>query len=242
MFLIEKVNLEIAKKLNLVTYTQFVELFNKSSSKRHDDYDLRSEYTKIKNYAKELCKSNNNLKVEYGFVENKEFGRLQSKTPSIQRLYNGFRGLLCDNVTYDLDMNNCHPHIIMNLCKKHKIPCYNIQKYIENREPYLKAIMDELNISRSEAKALYLTCINKEHCTTKFKNKNIKNSDFIEFDKETTNIIKSLFDIYKKDYIKYVKDAEYNQKGKLVNLVLCKIENEYLNKALEYLKSERLMI
>lgn len=242
MFLVEKVNLDIAKKLNLLTYAQFTELFNKSTSKRHDDYDIRGEYTKIKNYAKELCKSDNNLKVEYGFVENKDFGRLQSKTPSIQRLYNGFRGLLCDGVTYDLDMNNCHPHIIMNLCKKHKIPCYNIQKYIDNREPYLKAVMDELNISRAEAKALYLTCINKEHLTTKIKNKVIKNNDFIEFDKETSNIINSLFDIYKKDFFKYVEKAEYNQKGKLVNLVLCKIENEYLNKALEYLKSENIEV
>lgn len=242
MFLIEKVNLDIAKKLNLLTYSQFTELFNKSTTKRHDDYDLRSEYTKIKNYAKEICKSNNNLKVEYGFVENKDFGRLQSKTPSIQRLYNGFRGILCDGMTYDLDMNNCHPHIIMNLCKKHKIPCYNIQKYIENREPYLKAIMDELNISRSEAKSLYLTCINKEGLTTKFKNKVIKNNDFIEFDKETSNIISLLYDIYQKDFFKYVKDKDYNQKGKLINLVLCKIENEYLDKALNFLKSEEIEV
>jgi hypothetical protein len=242
MFLFEKVNFEIVQKLKLLTYAQFVQIFEKSTTKRHNDYDLRSEFTKIKNYAKDSVKSNNNLKVEYGFVDGKDFGRLQSKTPSIQRLYNGFRGLLCDGITYDLDINNCHPNILMNLCKKHKIPYDNIKRYIENREPYLKAVMDELKISRSEAKALYLKCINKEGETTKFNKKPIKNTDFLEFDRETTNIINSLYDIYKKEFFEYVKDKEYNQKGKLVNLLLCKIENEYLNKALDYLKSKNIEV
>jgi hypothetical protein len=102
--------------------------------------------------------------------------------------------------------------------------------------------MDELKISRSEAKALYLKCINKEGETTKFNKKPIKNTDFLEFDRETTNIINSLYDIYKKEFFEYVKDKEYNQKGKLVNLLLCKIENEYLNKALDYLKSKNIEV
>ena len=242
MELIEKVNYDICKKINYLSLIQFAELLNMSKSKRYNDYDLKKEFSKLKNFTKTVIFSKNNNKIKYEFVETKDFGRLQSKDPSLQRIFNGFRGILSNNLTYDLDMKNCHPTIILNLCKKHNINCPNLKNYINNREKMLDELMIEHKLTKAEAKIYFLKCMNKEELTTLINNKVIKNKNFKSYDQETSEIINLLFEIYKKDFIKYVKNETYNQKGKLVNLVLCKIENEYLHMAIEYIKSKNIEI
>ena len=242
MELIEKVNFEVAKKLNNLTLSQFEELMKISTTKRHDNYNNISEYTKLKNYTREIIKSNNNHKVIYNFVESKDFGRLQAKNPSLQRVFNGFRGILSDKLTFDLDMSNAHPNILLNLCKKHDIDTPNLEKYINNREDLLKDLSKDLKITRSEAKSLFLQSLNKEDFTTHYKKRTIKDKIFLEYDKETTKIINALFKFYKKNFFEYVKNETYNQKGKMINLLLCKYENEYLNIALDILKKNNIEI
>lgn len=238
MQLKERVNFEVCEKLNDISFNQFKELFECSSTKRHDSYDLRAEYTKLKNYTRIVCKTKNKHEVKYKYSKEKECGRLQAQNPSLQRIYNGFRGILSNGLTHDLDMDNCHPKILVNLCKKHKIKCPSLDGYIENREAYLADMMTEGNISRSEAKSLFLKCINKEDLTTKINNKKIKSKIFLDFDKETTMIMQSLYEIYKKEFSSKVEDKTYNLKGKTMNLVLQKYENEYLQKAIEYLTEQ----
>ena len=46
----EKVNNEVASKCSKLTLPQFKYLFDLSSSKRHDDYNLVGEYKKLINY------------------------------------------------------------------------------------------------------------------------------------------------------------------------------------------------
>lgn len=242
MDLTERVNFEITKKLNKLTMKQFEQLMNVSKTKRHNDYNFKAEYKKLKNYTKSIIKSNNNHKVNYQYVKGKDdFGRLQSVDPSLQRLYNGFRGILCNNITIDLDMSNCHPNILLNLCSKHNIKCDYVKQYIYNREESLKELTVDYEISRSEAKTTYLKCLNKEELTTRINNKIIKNVNFLNYDKETTNIINSLYEIYKKDYDKYVNE-DYNRKGKMINLILCKYEDIYLREAIDYLKSQKIEV
>lgn len=241
MDLTERVNLEVAKKLNKLTMKQFEELMNISKTKRHDKYNFKAEYKKLKNYTRCILKSNNNHKVNYQYVKGKDFGRLQSIDPSLQRMFNGFRGILCNDVTLDLDMSNCHPNILLNLCIKHNIKCDYLRQYIFNREDSLKELMAEYDIPREEAKQTYLKCLNKEELTTKINNRTIKNITFLNYDKETTNIINTLYEIYKGEYDKYVDD-DYNRRGKMVNLILNVYEDIYLREAMDYLKSQKIEI
>jgi hypothetical protein len=238
----ERINFEICKKLKNLTLSQFTELFEDSTAKKREDYDIKREYTRLKDLCNAFYNSNNNYKVSYGFVEDKDFGRLQSKKASLQRLFNGFRGILSHNITYDLDMVNCHVCIMVSLCKKYKIKCDELEKYTENRDEYLNELMIEFDITRNIAKTLFLKCLNKEDLTHKYNKKVIKSKKFIEFDKQTSEIINTLYEKFEKDYIKYVQYENYNKKGKLVNLILCKIENDFLNKAIELIKSKNIEI
>ena len=106
MELQESVNIDIARKLNALTLAQYTLLYKKCANKRDEEgkeTEMKSEFTKLKNYCKDVIASKGELKVNYGFTEGKDFGRLQSKSSSVQRIFNGFRGLLCDGLTYDLD-------------------------------------------------------------------------------------------------------------------------------------------
>jgi hypothetical protein len=243
MKLIERVNEKISKKLKALTFTQYKTLYLHSTNRRVNDNeekesDLESQHKILKEYLTFVIESNNQHEVRYGYVDGKKFGRLQSKNSSLQRIFNGFRGLLCDGIVYDLDMKNCHPTILKNLCDKHKIECKKLVEYINNRDQWLDDLMAEYKLTRCQAKSYLLKCINKSETTKCLGKKIVKNTNFIEFDKETSNIIDALYNFYEKEYEVYVKNETYNKKGKLVNILLCKIENEYLQKAIQYLTKQ----
>jgi len=245
MELTERPNIDVCRKMNKLSFSQFENLFKKALYKCDDDgeeIDLRADYTKTKNYCKSVIQNNGIHKVNYKYVNGKDFGRLQSKEPSLQRIFNPFRGLLCDGIMFDLDMNNAHPKILIKLCQKHKIEYKYLEDYINNREQRLEELSIDHKIDRKQAKSIILKAINKENYTSHINNKKVKSKWFMEFDIETTNIMTKLFDIYKNDYYKYVKNEEYNQKGKMQNLILTKIENEYLKRAIDYLTSKKIEV
>ena len=247
MELVEKSNVDVARKLNALTLAQYTLLYKKCSNKRDDEgreTDMKSEFTKLKNYCKDVIASKGELKVNYGFTEGKDFGRLQSKSSSVQRIFNGFRGLLCDGLTYDLDMKNAHPNILRNLCELHEIDCPYLEDYINHRDEWLDEAMKTYGIDKGTAKATFLSMLNKDELAKDFGGKKLKAkpAKFIEFDKEIKNILTLLFNLYKKDYYKYVKNESWNQKGKMVNLLLCKDENLLLKKAEKYIKSKGIQI
>jgi hypothetical protein len=237
---IEKVNIEICHKLNNISFTQFLELYENN---KEDSENLKNEYLKVKNYCKKIIESNNNLKIEYEFNKN-DFGRLYSNELSLQNLPSKIRGLLCDGITFDLDQKNSSIKILIKECLKNGIEYKNLKNYDENREEYLLSLMNDLNIDKKEAKQLFISCLFKEDLTLTYgnKKKKIKNNGFLNFDIETKKIINELYKIYEKDYIKYLNKNDYNLKGKLCNLIVFKIENESLLKCFQFLKVKNIQV
>ena len=250
----ERVNIGIAEKLSNMSMEQFLELYkignetfecdNIETMEIDTKKELESQYTMITSYCKEILNKNNKLNVNYDFSDDLTFGRLQAKVKSLQRIYNGFRGVLCNGLTFDLDMCNCHIKILIGLCKKHNIDCYEVEKYDLNREEYLNCLMTSLSINKKDAKQLFLKSINKSELTLTYgKHKKInKDKSFLDFDKQTSLIIDKLYNIYENDFKIYINENDYNHKGKLVNRVLLKGENELLNKCIDFLKTEGIEI
>jgi hypothetical protein len=237
---IEKVNIEICQKLNNISFTQFIELYENN---KEDSENLKNEYLKVKNYCKKIIESNNNLKIEYEFNKN-DFGRLYSNELSLQNLPSKIRGILCNEITFDLDQKNSSIKILIKECLKNGIEYKNLKNYDENREEYLLSLMNDLNIDKKEAKQLFISCLFKEDLTLTYgnKKKKIKDNRFLNFDIETKKIINELYKIYEKDYIKYLNKNDYNLKGKLCNLIIFKIENELLLKCFQFLKVKNIQI
>jgi len=242
---IEYVNEDICDKLSKMTYPQFCLLFSKSSSKRHNDYNLKAEYKKIINYCKFQIENSYKAEIKYYQKgEDKNIGRCIAEGDCMQRLFNGFRGVLMNGITYDIDMKNAHPTILYNLCRQFDIKATALYKYINEREEIFDNILKTDNISRGECKNnLFLRALNKSELTTHYNKKKIKNKFFIEFDTEIKLIQKELISKFDNDIIaKYEKcikeDKEYNRIGSLVNIILCDYENEILQKALNFIKNE----
>ena len=245
----EKTNNEIVLLLNTLTSDQFNELMKISKTKRNENYDNEAEYTKLKKYIQLVIDTNNNIKTNYKYGGKKHFGRLYSCGPSIQKLYNGFRGLLLNGITYDLDMQNCHLIIVKNLIKEQKIRRTKyIQEYIDDRENKLKDLMKDLDISKGEAKCLFLQCLNKHNQTRFYRNKEITNEFFKNFDNETSRVMEEIANIYYDEYSQYLEDKNdddepiYNVHGKIQNMILTKKENEYLKIARDYLEENNVKI
>lgn len=230
----EVVNYEILKKLNKLSITNFNTMM-KEVGKKYTDKDSHLEYTKLKKYCKYVIEKDNKNDVSYEYADMKTCGRIYAANPSIQSLNKEIRGALSDSITVDIDMVNCAPNILQSICKKHNIFCPNLSLYIINREKCLSELINEYGITRDDAKDCYLMALNKHEYTTKINKKIVKNKTFIEFDKEISTIMDIIFDMdeYKNEFYKYVKGVNYNIKGKFMNLIITKKENEFLQKAIK---------
>ena len=149
VILTETLNLNIADKLSNLSFSKFKDIFESSTSKRHDNYDLKKEYSTMKNYTLNLINGCN--KTTYKYATNKTIGRLYAKGPCMQTLYNGFRGALCEGYMLDIDICNAHPVFLINLCKQHNIKYNYLSDYVNNREAKLQETMDTYNITRAQA-------------------------------------------------------------------------------------------
>jgi hypothetical protein len=236
----ERVDIDVCKKLCNITFTQFAELYESTE----DNDKIEKNYNKVKSYCNKIIECNNKLKVEYN--NEKEFGRIYAKGFSLQNMPSMIRGILCYKNQFDIDMVNSAVKILIHECKKNGIEFKNLKNYDENREEYLTSLMNDLNIDRKEAKQLFISCLFKQDLTLTYGNrkKKIKNDAFLNFDKETTQIINELFKIYEKDYSKYLNGSktDYNFKGSFCCFIVFNIERNFLMKCANFLKNKNIEI
>jgi len=84
------------------------------------------------------------------------YGRLYGSAGSLERMWRKFRGTLCKDLYYDVDVKNCQPTLLVQFAKmKYDYDLPETQKYCENRNEYLLAISD----IKDEAKREILKCI-----------------------------------------------------------------------------------
>ena len=56
----------------------------------------------------------------------------------------------------DLDIVNCHPTLLYQLCKKNNIECEYLNQYISNRDNILNETIQFYNVSKDCAKKLFV--------------------------------------------------------------------------------------
>ena len=242
---VETVNPEICIKLSKMTYTQFLTLYNDSDNISENgnitiDLEKYNQYKIIKEYCCNMVSNNYKLNTTYKYANFKTFGRIFVEKMGLQRISSKIRGILCENINYDFDMINAHPTILLYLCKKHNIPCYELERYINNRKVILKKFMVDENKTINEAKITFITSINNSLSITKLYKSNskvmvnIKNKFFLAYDKEIKLIQKLLILQYQDLYKDLSSKCNLNIEGRFTNLLMCKIENEILQKIIEY--------
>lgn len=141
----------------------------------------------------------------------------------IQSMPRIIRHTICDGLYIDLDFKNAHPKILETLCLKHNIKCDYLTNYIINRDVLLTEWGSLINYDKDEIKHIFLCALNGN--TTKYIIPNW--NDILEEFKIIHKTISLLpeYDII----LKEVEDKERtNIYAKVVNRILCQIENNCL--------------
>lgn len=141
------------------------------------------------------------------------YGRLYGTTGSLETLEKECRGTICRDFYHDIDIENCHPVILVQFAKnKYNVDLPEVDKYVDNREMYLKSVMDENGISREDAKQAVISILYGGSCSPV--------SFLYALSSEVRGFSKKLFKIDTYAELAEVCKAEDNRYGSFLSYVL----------------------
>jgi len=115
-----------------------------------------NEKQQLEQYKKKYDKKCNVFKVQYKKPRH-GYGRVfPDKSLGLTCLSKKVRNTLIKGHYCDIDLSNAQPAIVYNICKSNNIPCEIITQYINDREPILQKVMDTYDITRNDAKGLFI--------------------------------------------------------------------------------------
>ena len=66
------------------------------------------------------------------------------------------RHSLVGDTMVDIDIENCHPSILVQYCEANGVACDALREYVSNRQHWLDLVMTEYAVGRDEAKLLFI--------------------------------------------------------------------------------------
>jgi hypothetical protein len=95
--------------------------------------------------------------VIYSRSKGIKYGRvLPAKSLGYHSFRRELRQTLTKNYYTDIDVENCHPVMLLQICKENGIDRKYLKLYVKNREQYLNDCIKEFNINRDDAKKLFI--------------------------------------------------------------------------------------
>lgn len=96
-------------------------------------------------------------RVKYSRPKGMPYGRSNpAKSLGLFSIRREIRHTLAKKYFVDIDIENCHPVILLNICEKNDIDCEYLEKYVKNRNEYLAKVMETYNVKRDAAKNLFI--------------------------------------------------------------------------------------
>mgnify|MGYP003386560757 FL=1 len=232
MELIERAEMKDIKYLKSLSIKDFVDAgaLNKCKTKK----EQKEQYDRIQGYLSRMQKCRGEMKHIYKHTLTSNMtlgGRLFSGT-SIQGITYMVRGMLFGKQTTDFDCQNCHPKILRWLCKRHEIPCPNLDYYCNNRDEVLG------QGDRDTNKIAILKMVNDDK-----PNRGLRG--FLkELDKECKKIQQTItkIDDYKDLLNTIPAHRVYNWYGSAINRILCKYENEIIQEVLHIVNTKNIEV
>ena len=209
------------------------------------------EYENEKAFLTHIQKKvkNNKLKVVYKDTKI-GYGRVNPvKSLSLCCMRRAIRHTLAKNYYVDIDIENCHPQLLLQLCKKHPNIFESHEKledYVINREARLQEVMDFYGVTRTQAKNLFIILLYGGSFKTWAENHNLINvqaSAYIfsfeaEFRDIATEITKHNTHIQR--LIVKQDPTKTNIEGSVVSAVLQEYERRVLESVYTFLKNKGL--
>ena len=179
--------------------------------------DARSYANAMKTACLLLAKNDYRKTVTYKFAKGCTNGRLYDSGPT-QQLSSKLRSILLPSTYRDIDMSNCHPHILHWLFTNLGYDCRYLEEYVSDRA----SIIAKHGVTKTDI----ITYINQD------KPKVTDNSWTDPFNAEMKRNKKSLADVVAHEYNTTNKTNPLSSK---VTKLVCDIENRLLHVAMKHL-------
>lgn len=207
------------------------------------------------NEKKQLEKYKQNIhngvaKVVYKKTEGTPFGRVSADGAlGLHMIRKEIRHTLAKDRFIDIDIENCHPYILYQLCVENMLNIEYLGHYIYDREHYLKQVMDHYKCDRESAKNLFIILLYCGSINT-WKQKNnidtkIPDLDFIKkFKEEFKEVAEIIYnknpELYKSiENAKLVKGQKMKNKyGSVLSYFLQEVEFRILTELYKYCVSK----
>lgn len=217
----------------------FEEIINQLPEHRQKKLNEKKKEFDYLNTLKKIVKNKNGINpVKYSFSKSsKYYGRLFAKSGSLQGLPREIRALLANDLYYDIDFVSCHPNLLEQYCQKKGIRCDNLSYYNKNREDIFNELKKTFDYDKENSKNLILTLLNGGE-----REGLVAVNDFLKNFKEEMTTIHQLIVQLNPKIFKQVKrtcgENEPNLNGKVVNRILCDLENDVMLTAVEFLMNK----
>jgi hypothetical protein len=218
----EKVNVEACNAVLSLTFKEYFKFFpNDKDELTGIEMNDKSYFTQVKKYCKLQKDNKYKKKVEYARANDGKdtIGRFYANC-GIQNLGGNLRKYLTQGIYYDYDINNCHPTILLKMCKERNMACLYLEAYCKDR----KAFLQKVNID----KITMLKFFNQD--SPKVKN---YHTAVISLIKEVNDNKRTLFEEMK-DTVQY-NNTKGNPISSCINKIWCEKENELLQNAIKKL-------
>ena len=117
----------------------------------NQDSRAQSEDSHLMTWAKDI--KDNTAKVQYKRKPH-HFGRVfPQKRQSLGAVRRAVRWAICGDDYVDIDVENCQPTILVQICRALKIPCEALSNYVGNRAACLSEVQSILRADLSEEEA-----------------------------------------------------------------------------------------
>ena len=170
---------------------------------------------------------------KYKFGLGRTEGRVYAQ--GMQPLPHRIRHTIAGEFDHDIDIVNCHPTLLAQKCDELGISCEMLKQYIATRGEVLKGMEELYEVTRDDAKDLFIRLLNlgtyaawaRHHAITK------KPSKFIQdFEEELLKIQDLFWAKYPAKHKCYRKSL--NAKASLVSFVIQVIENDILAEIVKF--------
>lgn len=229
----ELIDISILNKLINSSLLQTVEWSAGSMKFENEKHQLLQLKKQIKN---------NKLKVSYKRPKY-QLGRVYpTKSLSLCSVRREIRHTLAHGKYIDIDIANCHPEILKQICDHNKIKTRYLKQYVENREALLEQTQNYYDCSRDDAKRLFIILAYYGAIDT-WKRTDKEPFDFILDYQNELKIIGSKIIEANPSLIKTVsKLQKKNETGSAVSIFLQEKERLILECIYNYLVSKQIIV
>lgn len=197
----------------------------------------------VENYfenEKEQLKAYRNL-IKKGFAHVKYskvkamdgWGRVNpAKGLGLFNIRRELRQTLTKDYYVDIDIENAHPNILLQICKTNRIKCDYLEEYVLNRDEKLKLVMESYNVSRDYAKRLFIILLYLGGFENWAKDGNLdEKTKEIPFIRKIREELKKIGAVLSSEYKDLEKLIEKNKKSK--NIKNYNIESSIMSYVLQ---------